>query len=215
MKLYSYWRSSSAWRVRIALHYKGITFEYVPVNIVKDGGEQFRDAYRAINGMAQVPTLEFEEGGATRRIGQSLAIIELLEERYPSPPLLPASSYLRARARQLAEIINSGIQPFQNLYVTNLVEREYGASRQAFAAQFIDQGLAAFQAIVEETGGRFSVGDAPTIADVCLVPQLAAARRMGADMSKIGRLLRIEEQCARLPAFEAAHSTRQTDAVPA
>jgi maleylpyruvate isomerase len=215
MKLYGYWRSSCAWRVRIALHYKGIAFEYVPVHLLEGGGQQNTEAYRQKNPMAQVPTLELEEGGKTQRIGQSLAIIEMLEEQWPDPPLLPADRYLRARARQLAETINAGIQPFQNTSTSRVVKNELHADEQAFARRFIEKGLGAYRAIVDEVGGRFSVGDAPTVADACLVPQLYAARRFGVDLGQFPRLLQIEEHCMQLPAFQAAHADRQIDAVPA
>lgn len=214
MKLYNYWRSSCSWRVRIALHYKGIAFEYVPVHLLKDGGEQNADAYREKNPMAQVPTLEWQEGGVTRRLGQSLAIIEMLEEEHPTPPLLPQDRYLRARARQLAEVVNAGIQPFQNTSVVKYVKNELHADEQAFARRFIEKGLGAFQALVDEVGGRYSVGDAPTVADVCLVPQLYAARRVNVDLARFDRLLQIEKNCAEQPAFQAAHPDRQIDAVP-
>lgn len=214
MKLYGYWRSSASYRTRIALHLKGVAFEYVPVHLVKDGGEQLLDEYRSKNPMAQVPTLEVEEGGVTHRLGQSLAIIEWLEERYPNPALLPADSFLRARTRQLAEIINSGIQPLQNLSVLRFVKGELGGDDQAFARRFIEKGLAAFQAIAEPVHGRFCVGDTPTVADVCLAPQLYAARRFGVDLAPFPLLVRIEEQYASLPAFQAAHPDRQIDAGP-
>jgi maleylpyruvate isomerase len=214
MKLYNYWRSSCSWRVRIALHHKGLAFEYVPVHLIKEGGEQNAEAYREKNPMAQVPTLEWEEGGKTLRLAQSLAIIEMLEEQHPDPPLLPKDRYLRARARQLAEIINAGVQPFQNTSVTKLVKNELHADEQAFARRFIEKGLDAYQAIVDEVGGRYSVGDAPTVADACLVPQLYAARRFNVDLTRFDRLLQIEKNCAELPAFQAAQADRQIDAVP-
>ncbi|MDC3960253.1 maleylacetoacetate isomerase [Polyangium jinanense] len=213
MKLYGYWRSSCSYRVRIALHLKGIPFENIPVHLVKDGGEQFRDDYREKNPMAQVPTLEVEEGGVVHELGQSVAIIEWLEERYPERPLLPADSFLRARTRQLAETINAGIQPFQNLSVLKLVKTELGGDEQAFARRFIEKGLSAYQTLAGPVQGRFSVGDAPTVADVFLVPQLYAARRFGVDLGPFPSLVRIEEQCASLPAFQAAHPDRQIDAV--
>jgi maleylpyruvate isomerase len=212
MKLYGYWRSSCSYRVRIALHHKGIPFENVPVHLVKEGGEQFGRDYRAKNPMAQVPTLEVEEGGAVRRLGQSLAILEWLEERFPSVPLLPRDGFSRARARQLAETVNSGIQPFQNLSVLRLVKSELGGDDQAFARRFIEQGLGAFQALAEETAGEYCVGDAPTVADVCLVPQMYGARRFGVDVSAFPRLVRIEERCLGLPGFQAAHPDKQIDA---
>src|SRR6476659_7526055 len=109
MRLHSYWRSSASWRARIALHYKGLPFEYVPVHLVQR--EQYAEGYQRLNPMEQVPTLELDDG---RRLTQSLAIIEYLEETHPTPPLLPRDPFLRARVRQLAEVVNSGIQPLQN-----------------------------------------------------------------------------------------------------
>lgn len=214
MKLYSYWMSTSSWRVRIALAYKGIEHDYVPVDLRARPAEQTGEAHRARNAMLQVPVLEIEieDAGATRWIAQSMAIIEFLEERWPSPPLLPADPYLRARARQLAEIVNAGIQPFQNLSVLRLVKRELGGDEQAFARGFIERGLAAFQAAAQETAGRFCVGDAVSLADVLLVPQLHAARRFGIDLSALGLLVGIEQACAALPAFQAAQPDRQIDA---
>jgi maleylacetoacetate isomerase len=198
--------------VRIALAYKQIPYDYQPVHLVRDGGEQHGDAYRAVNPMEQVPSLELEVGGAVRRISQSVAIIELLEERFPEPPLLPADPYLRAKARQLAELINSGVQPLQNRYVLQRVKDELGADDQAFARHFIDRGLAAFQATAGEVAGKFSVGDKATVADVFLVPQLYHARRFGVDLAKLPILTRIEAACMELPAFHAAHADRQIDA---
>jgi maleylpyruvate isomerase len=212
MKLYGYWRSSASWRVRIALAYKQIPYDYQPVHLVRDGGEQHGDAYRAVNPMEQVPSLELEVGGAVRRISQSVAIIELLEERFPEPPLLPADPYLRAKARQLAELINSGVQPLQNRHVLQRVKEELGADDQAFARHFIDRGLAAFQATAGEVAGKFSVGDKATVADVFLVPQLYHARRFGVDLAKLPILTRIEAACMELPAFHTAHADRQIDA---
>jgi maleylpyruvate isomerase len=215
MKLYGFWRSSCSWRVRIALAYKGIEHEYEPVHLTREGGEQLRDGYREVNPMQQVPVLEYHEGGVVRRISQSMAILELLEERHPRPPLLPADPYLRARARQLAEIINSGIQPFQNLSVLKLVKLELGGDEMAFARGFIERGLGAFQASVSDVAGRFSVGDEVSLADVLLAPQLYHARRFGVDLAGFSALTQIEAACMALPAFQAAHADRQVDAVAA
>ncbi|WP_437965017.1 maleylacetoacetate isomerase [Sorangium sp. So ce260] len=215
LTLYGYWRSSCSWRVRIALAHKGVPHAYRPVNLVRDGGEQLRDDYRAKNPMAQVPTLEFEQGGAVRRVSQSVAIIELLEELFPAPPLLPADPYLRARARQLAEMINSGTQPMQNTATLKYVQNELGGDEKAFARRFIASGLAAFQASAGELCGRFCVGDQVTVADVFLVPQLYNARRYEVDLAPLSTLTRIEAACMALPAFQAAHADRQADAVAA
>ncbi|KYF74326.1 maleylacetoacetate isomerase [Sorangium cellulosum] len=214
LTLYGYWRSSCSWRVRIALAHKGIEHAYRPVNLVRDGGEQLRDDYRAKNPMAQVPTLEFEQDGAVRRVSQSVAIIELIEELFPAPPLLPADPYLRAKARQLVEMINSGTQPMQNTATLKYVQSELGGDEKAFARRFIASGLAAFQAAASELSGRFCVGDQVTVADLFLVPQLYNARRHGVDIAPLSSLTRIEAACMALPAFQAAHADRQADAVP-
>jgi maleylpyruvate isomerase len=213
LTLYGYWRSSCSWRVRIALAHKGAPHAYRPVNLLRDGGEQLRDDYRTKNPMAQGPLLEFEQGGAVRRVSQSVAIIELLEDLFPAPPLLPADPYLRAKARQLAEMINSGTQPMQNTATLKCVRDELGGDEKAFARRFIASGLAAFQAAASELSGRFCVGDQVTVADVFLVPQLYNARRYEVDLAPLSTLPRIEAACMELPAFHAAHADRQVDAV--
>ncbi|MFE8602291.1 maleylacetoacetate isomerase [Archangium violaceum] len=215
MKLYSYWRSSCSWRVRIALNLKGLPYEYVPVHLVKDGGQQNSDAYRAINPMRTVPTLEVTEGGRVHRLAQSMAILEYLEERHPSPALLPAEPFLRARCRMLSEMVNSGIQPLQNLAVLQRIKAELKGDDKAWCAYWIDRGLAAFQEVALETGGTYCLGDTVSFADVFLVPQLYGARRFGVDLQPYPLLTRIEAACANLPAFQAAHADRQPDAVPA
>jgi len=215
MRLHNYWRSSCSWRVRIALNLKGLAFEYVPVHLVKDGGAQHTDAYRALNPLRTVPTLEFSHEGRIHFLSQSLAILEYLEERYPSPALLPADPILRAHVRMLSEVMNSGIQPLHNLSVTQRVKSELKGDDKAWNAYWIDRGLTALQALAEQTAGRYCVGDDVSFADVCLVPQLYAARRFGVDLGPYGLLTRVEAVCAGLPAFQAAHADRQPDAVPA
>lgn len=210
LRLHNYWRSSCSWRVRIALHHKDLPFEYVAVNLLE--GQQHGDEYKAVNPIGMVPTLEVVEGGVTRRLAQSLAILEWLEESYPAKPLLPADRWDRARVRALAELVNSSIQPLHNLLVLGKVEA-MGGDKKAWASFFIERGLAALEAEVAKDGGRFCFGDSPTLADVCLVPQLYGARRFGADPSKFPRLLAVESACAALPAFAAAHADRQPDAV--
>ena len=212
MIFYDYWRSSSAWRVRIALHFKGVPFERRVVNLIKDGGEQHSDAFHALNPMRQVPVL-IPDGG-TRAITQSMAIIAYLEEQFPTPPLLPADPWLRARARQLAEIVNAGIQPHQNKASLDRLNA-LGVDANAWAHENILRGLAALEAASQETEGTFLVGDAPSIADVYLIPQLYAARRWSVDLAPFPTLLRVEATCARLPAFVSAHADAQADAVRA
>jgi maleylpyruvate isomerase len=211
VKLYSYWRSSSAWRVRIALALKGIDYECVPVHLVRGGGEQFSDDFRHRNPISQVPVLEFERDGETHRITQSLAIIEYLDEVAPTPPLLPRDPLARAHVRELAEIVNSGIQPLQNRLVLERVT-ELGGDSKAFAAKFVASGLAALEVHAARSSGRYLVGDEPTLADICLVPQLYNARRFSVALDPYPRLRAIELACELLPAFAAAHPDRQPDA---
>jgi maleylpyruvate isomerase len=209
MKLYNYWRSSASWRVRIALAWKNVAYEYVAVNIAPAVEAQKDPTYRELNPMAQVPTLVLDDG---RQLAQSIAILEYLEETVPRPSLLPADPYLRARARQLAELVNAGIQPFQNLPTIARV-KEAGIDAKEFVRHYISRGLDALEASAAATAGVFLVGDAPSFADVCLVPQLNAARRFDLDVARWPLLARVEEACARLQPFQAAHADRQPDAV--
>lgn len=210
MKLYGYWRSSSAWRVRIALEWKGLPVEHVPVHLVADGGQQHGPAHVARNPLRQVPVLELDDG---RLLSQSVAIVEYLDEVHPAPPLMPADPYLRAWTRQLVEVVNSGIQPLQNLRILVALEAG-GVDRMAWARQVIDPGLRALQDLARPRAGRFLVGDEPTLADLYLVPQLYNARRFGCDLAPLDLLLRVEQAAVALPAFQRAHPDRQPDAVP-
>ena len=209
--LHNYWRSSASHRVRIGLALKELAYEYVVVNILHK--EHQADAYRTRNPMAQVPTLEItEDDGSVRTLTQSLPILEYLEERWPARPILPKDAYLRACTRMLAEIINAGIQPLQNMSTTKAV-KAFGGDADAWPRPFIANGLAAYERGARDVAGRFSVGDTPTIADCCLVPQLASARRFGVDVASYPLLLAIEERCMALPAFAGAAPDRQPDAV--
>ncbi|HEY1550563.1 MAG TPA: maleylacetoacetate isomerase, partial [Kofleriaceae bacterium] len=207
--LHNYWRSSASHRVRIGLGLKGLAFDYVAINIVKR--DQFADAYRDKNPMAQVPTLEIsEDDGKVVTIAQSLPILEYLDERFAGAPLLPKDPYLRARCRMLAEIVNSGIQPLQNLTVTKAV-KDFGGDEKAWPQPFIADGLAAFERSARDIAGQFSVGDSPTIADCFLIPQLASGRRFGVDVARFEQLVQIERHCLALPAFANAVPDRQPD----
>jgi maleylpyruvate isomerase len=213
MRLYSYWRSSASWRVRIALALKGIAYEYRPVNLVRGGGEQYESTYVAeINPLSQVPVLELDGEGGPRRIAQSLAIIEYLEERFPEPSLLPTEPWLRARVRQLAEMANAGIQPFQNTPTLAYVREVLRGDERGWLHHFLGRGLRALESSARETAGTFLVGGSPTIADICLVPQLYSARRFHVPLDPFPTLLRVEAACAELPPFAAAHPDRQPDA---
>jgi maleylpyruvate isomerase len=211
LTLHNYWRSSASHRVRIGLGLKKLAYEYVVVNIVK--AEHQADAYRSRNPMAQVPTLEIvEDDGSVRSISQSLPILEYLEERFAEPAILPKDLYMRAKCRALAEIVNSGIQPHQNLTTTKAI-KALGGDEVVWPKSFIADGLLAFERAARETAGAFCVGESPTIADCCLIPQLASARRFGVDIAKHSLLLGIEERCLALPAFASAAPDKQPDAV--
>ena len=214
--LHNYWRSSASQRVRTGLHLKGLAFEYVTVNIVAN--DQFGDAYRVLNPHTQVPTLVITElDGTTRVLTQSLAILEYLDERFSGPeyvPLLPRDAYLRARSRSLAELVNSGIQPHQNLSTMRKVA-ELGGDPSTWPRSFIAEGLASYDRACADVAGTFSVGDAPTLADLCLIPQLFSARRFKVPFEAHPRLVAIEAACLALPAFAKAVPDQQPDAVPA
>jgi maleylpyruvate isomerase len=212
VKLYGYWRSTSAWRVRIALAWKRLPYDYQAVHLVRGGGEQHSAAYRAVNPLEQVPVLEVEENGRVYRLTQSLAILDLLEAMAPTPPLLPRAPFLRARARQLAEVVNSGIQPLQNSGVLARVRDELHGDEVAWARHYISRGLAALEVMAAETAAAFLIGEAVSIADVCLVPQLYNARRFGVPLEAYPTLTRVEATCVALPAFAESHPDKQPDA---
>jgi maleylpyruvate isomerase len=212
---YDYWRSSSAWRVRIALNVKQISVERRAVNLAPPGeaGAQHSEDFRALNPMSQVPVLVIDEPpGPPRALTQSMAILEYLEERFPSPALLPTDPWLRARARQLAEMVNAGIQPMQNLSFLQRLQESGLREPRDLARHHIARGLGAIEAVAGETAGTFLLGDAPTIADLYLIPQLYSGRRFNVELSAFPRLLQIEATCAALPAFTAAHPDAQLDA---
>lgn len=208
MTLYGYWRSSSSWRVRIALHFKGVAFRSVPVHLVRDGGEQLRAEHLRRNPLGQVPVLEVD--GVY--LGQSMAILEYLEEKHPQPPLLPREPLQRAEARRIAEVINSGVQPLQNLSTVRRLHEEFGADKQDWMRSVIQDGMDRLERSVAGTPGPFLVGVGPSFAEVCLVPQLYNARRWGCDVSAWPTLLQAEMAVQDHPAFIEAHPDRQPDA---
>lgn len=218
--LYGYWRSSASWRVRIALAWKGLAYSQRPVHLVRDGGEHRQDAYRALNPMAEVPLLVIPGGSPDAvelRLTQSVAICEYLEERFPSPPLLPSDPADRARVRALVEVVNSGIHPVQNLKVLQRVVADFGASQEAkvaWARGWIARGFEGLEGHLAETAGRHAFGDAVTLADCFIVPQVYNAHRFGVDMGAFPTIARIAAAASALPAFSAAHPDHQPDAPP-
>jgi maleylacetoacetate isomerase len=213
MKLYTFFRSSASYRVRIALNLKGLNCEQAAIHLRRGGGEQLMAAYRAINPQALVPALE--DNG--RILTQSLAIIEYLEETHPNPPLLPKDPADKALVRAMALLIACEVHPIQNLRVLNYVKATYNQSDEQvnrWAQHWIDLGLSALQEMIvaQANGGKFCFGDAPTLADICLIPQLGNARRYGCDLSKYPTILAIEQNCNTIPAFAEAAPEKQPDA---
>lgn len=220
-ELQGYWRSSCSWRVRIALAHYGVPCKHSPVHLINNGGEQNSASYVQANRMAQVPTLSFADAfGERHAVSQSLAIIDFIESVFAgkAAPLVPSASssagaLRRARALQIAEIVNSGIQPLQNLSIMKSVNQVKDGAGLELAKGIIQKGLAACEKLVAATGGRFAAGDEVSIADLCVVPQLYSAKRFGVELSNFPALLRVESNCKALPSFVAAHADNQEDAV--
>ena len=213
LKLYSYWRSSAAYRVRIGLNLKGLVYETVPVHLVRDGGQQHSAEYIAKNPQQLVPTLQHVE----RVIRQSLAILEYLDEAWPSPRLLPMTARDRARVRALAQMVACDIHPLNNLRVLQYFEHTWNvpqAERDDWIKHWIVEGFTAMEALLVEDAatGPYCHGQTPGLADCCLVPQVFNARRFGVDITAFPTILRIEEACLALPAFDRARPENQPDA---
>ncbi|XP_009866927.1 PREDICTED: maleylacetoacetate isomerase isoform X1 [Apaloderma vittatum] len=201
--LYSYFRSSCSWRVRIALALKGISYDLVPVNLVKDGGQQFSAEFKTVNPMQQVPALKID--GIT--LSQSLAIIHYLEDTRPNPRLLPQDPKKRAQIRMIADHIASGIQPLQNLVVL----KKMGEKKTEWAQNCITSGFQALEQILQHTAGRYCVGDEVSMADLCLVPQVFNAERFKVNMDPYPTITRINKALLELEAFRVSHPSRQPD----
>lgn len=213
LKLYGYWRSSSAYRVRLALNLKGLAYEQQSVHLVRNGGEQHSEAYRKLNPMGLVPALVHGE----QVLVESLAICEYLDEVFPAKPLLPANASERARVRSLALTIACGIQPLNNLAVLQYLETGFGADKQAVARWYVHWIARGFQAVetwLQRGGasGDFCHGDQPGLADCFLVPQVYNAERFNCDLAPFPRIQEITARCRALEAFAAAAPEAQPDA---
>jgi maleylpyruvate isomerase len=206
MKLHGYFRSSAAYRVRIALNLKGLSVQHVSHHLRK--GEQRAPAYLALNPQGLVPSLELDDGSV---LTQSLAIIEWLDEVHPQPPLLPGDPTAKARVRAFALAIAADTHPLQNLRVL-LRLKAAGVDADAWARDINFQGLEVANTLIAREPGPFCFGASPTLADICLVPRMANARRFKADISKLERILTAEAACHRLAAFQDAAPERQPDA---
>lgn len=213
MKLYTYFRSSAAYRVRIALNLKGLAYEAIPVHLLKDGGEQLSAKYRQINPSGLVPALQDERGTLT----QSMAILEYLEETHPEVPLLPPDPLGRARVRELCQIVACDIHPLNNLRVLRYLVRTFGISEEAkndWYRHWVSDGLAALEGHLARDPGAadFCHGETPTLADCFLVPQVFNAQRFNIDLAPYPNVARINANCVQLPAFAHAHPSQQPDA---
>jgi maleylacetoacetate isomerase/maleylpyruvate isomerase len=211
VKLYTYFRSSAAFRVRIALNLKRLAYEPVFVHLAK--GEHRQPQYAAVNPQALLPTLELDDGA---RLTQSLAIIEWLDEKHPAPPLLPKDALARGRVRSLAYLVACEIHPLNNLRVLQHLKRALGQSQEqidAWYRHWIADGLGKLEAELARAGtGKFCHGDAPTMADCCLVPQIFNAKRYDSDLAPYPATLRVFENCMKLEAFDRAQPAKQPDA---
>lgn len=217
MKLYSYFRSSASYRVRIALNLKGLPFEVVPVHLLKNGGEQFSPEYRKLNPDALVPALVDDSAVDAVALAQSLAIIEYLEDVHPTPPLLPQSARDKAHVRSIALSIACDIHPLNNLRVLRYLVRQLHIDddqKNAWYRHWCEQGLASIETMLASDGrtGKFCYRDTPTLADCCLIPQVANAQRMNCDLSAMPTIMRINDACLVLDAFADAAPARQPDA---
>ena len=211
MKLYTYFRSSAAFRVRIALNLKRLAYEPVFVHLAK--GEHRQPKYAQVNPQALLPTLELDDG---TRLTQSLAIIEWLDEKHPEPALLPKEAYARARVRSLAYLVACEIHPLNNLRVLQHLKRALGQGQEQidnWYRHWIGDGLAKLEADLAGSGtGKFCHGDAPTLADCCLVPQIFNAKRYNSDLAPYPTTMRVFENCMKLEAFDRAQPAKQPDA---
>jgi maleylacetoacetate isomerase len=210
VKLYSYFRSSAAYRVRIALNLKGIAYETTSVHLTKDGGHNRRPEFRAINPQMRVPVLVTPAGD---KMIQSLAIIEYLEETHPEPALLPKDPIARAKMRALAELIACDIHPLNNTsplrYLKNVMGQEQSAI-DAWYHHWIIEGFEALEAMIEPS--PYACGGAVTLADICLVPQVYNARRLKVPLEKFPNIVAVDAACLKLPAFDRARPENQPDA---
>jgi maleylacetoacetate isomerase len=213
IRLYSYWRSSAAYRVRIALNLKRLDHEVVPVHLTEGGGQQHTPAFREINPQGLIPVLQH----GNRIFRQSLAIIEYLDEVFPDPSLIPSLPRERARVLALAQIIACDIHPLCNLRVLQYLEREFGVAdveRERWCRHWIEEGFAAIESMLVDnpSTGTFCEGDEPGLADICLVPQVYNANRWRVDMGRFPVIQKIYETCMQEEAFDRARPENQADA---
>lgn len=210
MKLYSFFRSSAAYRVRIAFNLKGLSYETVPIHLQKEGGQNLKPEYRAVNPQMRVPALRLNSG---ELLTQSLAIIEYLDEIHPQPPLLPRDPVARAKVRALAQLIACDIHPLNNVGPLRYLKNQLGqdqATIDAWYHHWVVLGFDALEAMVRP--GPYAFGTDVTLADICLVPQVANARRLKVPLDRFPKIVGIDAACAKLAAFDKARPENQPDA---
>ena len=211
MRFYSYFRSSAAYRVRIALNLKGIAYETAPVHLVKEGGHNRRPEFRVVNPQMRVPALVTPTGDV---LIQSLAIIDYLDETHPEPPLLPKDPIARSRVRALAEIVACDIHPLNNIgplrYLKNTMGQEQSAI-DAWYHHWVTEGFEAIEVLIDGSG-PYACGKTVTLADICLVPQVYNARRLKVPLDKFPKIVAADKVCLELPAFDRARPENQPDA---
>ncbi|GIU18234.1 MULTISPECIES: maleylacetoacetate isomerase [unclassified Shewanella] len=215
LKLYGYWRSSAAYRVRIAMNLKSLDAEHISVHLVKGGGEQHHEAYTDLNAQELVPSLVIEQADKEVVLTQSLAILEYLDEAYPQVSLLPAQMFDKSIVRAMALLIACEVHPLNNLKVLQYLSGELKVDndcKQAWYHHWLNQGFTALEKQLEQHSGDFCFGDSPTLADICLVPQVYNAKRFELDMSPYPNIERINAHCLTLPAFISAVPENQADA---
>jgi maleylpyruvate isomerase len=208
--LYGYFRSSAAYRVRIAANLKGIAFQTVPIHLQKDGGQNLKPEFRAINPQMRVPALKLSSGEV---LTQSLAIIEYLDEVHPQPPLLPPDPVGRAQVRALSQLIACDIHPLNNVAPLRYLKNELGIDQARIDAWYRHWVIAGFDALEAMLGsGPYAYGADVTLADICLVPQVANARRLKVPLDRYPKIVAVDAACAALPAFAQARPENQPDA---
>ncbi len=210
MQLYSYFRSSAAYRVRIAFNLKGLSFETIPIHLQKEGGVNRKPEFRAVNPQMRLPALKLDNGEV---LTQSLAIIEYLDEVYPQPPLLPSNPAERARVRAAAQLIACDIHPLNNVGPLRYLKNEFGQDQgkiDTWYHHWVVEGFQALEAMIRP--GSYAFGGSVTLADVCLVPQVANARRLKVPLDRYPKIGAVDAACAKLSAFEKARPENQPDA---
>ncbi|QDE31799.1 maleylacetoacetate isomerase [Shewanella polaris] len=215
MKLYGYWRSSAAYRVRIALNLKQLTAEHISVHLVNNGGEQHSEVYHQLNPSDLVPTFIDNNGSGEINLSQSLAIMEYLDEKHPQQPLLPRNIEQRAIVRSMAQAIACEIHPLDNLRVLQYLVNEMGVSeadKMRWYHHWIHLGFAALEQQLSQYSGRFCFGDTPSLADICLIPQVYNAKRFNLELAAYPNIVRIWDECNKLTAFADAAPEQQYDA---